>query len=81
VDASKQKVGPDAIASLFGQAGNVVVAKGRKVLTFDLAAADLDHAELAAAVIGPSGNLRAPTLRAGTDWLVGFHEDTYATLP
>jgi len=81
VDASKQKIGPDALASLFGQAGQIVVAKGKKLLTFDLAAANLDQAELAAAVIGPSGNLRAPTLRVGTDWLVGFHQDTYATLP
>ena len=26
---------------------------------------------------GPTGNLRAPTLRKGTTLLVGFNEETY----
>lgn len=28
-------------------------------------------------VLGPSGNLRAPSLRMGKTWLVGFGEETY----
>lgn len=35
-------------------------------------------AELAKAVLGPSGNLRAPAIRTGKSWLVGFHEEAYA---
>ena len=46
----------------------------------DRAAKDLDAAAFAAAVIGPSGNLRAPALRFGNVWLVGFHADLYARL-
>lgn len=34
-------------------------------------------AELAGEVLGPSGNLRAPALRIGHDWLVGFGEQAW----
>lgn len=34
--------------------------------------------ELAALLLGPTGNLRAPTLRAGRTLIVGFDEKTYA---
>ena len=37
-----------------------------------------DAAELATVTIGPSGNLRAPTARFGTTWVVGFAEAAYA---
>ena len=33
--------------------------------------------ELRKVAIGPSGNLRAPTLRAGKSWYVGFSEEAY----
>lgn len=35
-------------------------------------------AELAAVVLGPTGNLRAPAIRTGKSWLIGFHEEAYA---
>ena len=38
----------------------------------------LSKAEIAAVLIGPSGNLRAPTVRKGRVLLVGFDEETYA---
>jgi len=31
-------------------------------------------------VLGPSGNLRAPTLLVGDTVVVGFHEDVYTEL-
>ena len=33
---------------------------------------------IAAAALGPSGNLRAPAIRAGKTWYIGFNEDAYA---
>lgn len=54
-----------------------MVAKGKKIATFRPGAAGFDAAEFAAAVLGPSGNLRAPALRAGKTWYVGFHEEAY----
>lgn len=44
----------------------------------DLRQARPDAATLRGLLIGPSGNLRAPTLRRGRTLLVGFDEATYA---
>ena len=38
---------------------------------------DLETEELHKLVIGPSGNLRAPTLIKGKKVMVGFHEEGY----
>lgn len=54
----------------------VIVAKGKKVLTFDMKTPPDDDA-LAAAILGPTGNLKAPTLRKGSTLLVGFGEEAY----
>ena len=77
-DASKQRFGPEDLADLFADASKIVVAKGKKVVTFEPKKASFDAAELEKAVIGPSGNLRAPTLRTGKTWHVGFSEEAYA---
>jgi hypothetical protein len=37
----------------------------------------VDDDTLAAALLGPSGNLKAPTLKVGTTLLVGFNENAY----
>ena len=58
------------------EASRVIVAKGKKVTEFKpggKAAADV-----VAAMLGPTGNLRAPTARAGKTVLVGFNEEAYA---
>lgn len=36
--------------------------------------------ELLQHMLGPTGNLRAPTIRAGKTLLVGFNEDAYRAL-
>ena len=77
VNASKERYGPDDLDALFDGASKIVVAKGKKVLTFRPGKADYDADELRKVAIGPSGNLRAPTLRAGKSWYVGFSEDAY----
>lgn len=59
----------------------LLVAKGKKVTRVDLVdmAADApDDDSLAALLLGPTGNLRAPTVKAGTTMLVGFNEEMYA---
>jgi hypothetical protein len=54
--------------------------KGKKVVHVDLERDKPDRATLEALLIGPSGNLRAPTLRRGRTLLVGFDEATYARI-
>ena len=53
----------------------VHAAKGKKVVHFDLRKAKLD--DVLAVVLGPTGNLRAPTFRKGKTLVVGFDEATY----
>jgi hypothetical protein len=57
-----------------------VVARGKKVVTFDLRKNPPDDETLAAHLLGPTGNLRAPTLRRGKTLYVGFSEDIYREL-
>jgi hypothetical protein len=77
VDASRDRRGRDAALELARSVDTVLVAKGKKVLTFDLKSDPPDDDTLAAALLGPTGNLRAPTLRQGRTLLVGFSEAAY----
>ena len=47
-------------------------------MTFDLPEEPVD--EMVDAMLGPTGNLRAPTLRSGKTLLVGFNEEKYAAV-
>lgn len=75
--ANQQRFGEGDLKKVFAGARKVVVAKGKKVLTFDPQETSLGSAEFVKAVLGPSGNLRAPTAKTGTTFLVGFHADAY----
>ena len=54
------------------------IAKGKSVTRLSLKKDKPSDAELKKLMIGPSGNLRAPTIRKGKKLFVGFHEDSYA---
>jgi len=56
-------------------AERISVAKGKKVQTFDNVAAQKE--EVLKHVMGPSGNLRAPTYRVGKSFVIGFNPDLY----
>lgn len=53
------------------------MAKGKKCVTFDMKKQPPDDDTLAAHLLGPTGNLRAPTLQLGKTLLVGFSEEAY----
>lgn len=55
---------------------DLYATRGRKVVHLDLRTKP-SREEIAALLIGPSGNLRAPVLRKGRTLLVGFDEDLY----
>ena len=78
VNATRERYGKSDLKELFAAASKVVVARGKKVLTFDMKQDAPSAGELAAVVLGPTGNLRAPTARAGKTWLVGFNEEAYS---
>ena len=56
----------------------VLIAKGKKVLRFEATARQ--KADILSAVMGPSGNLRAPSLLADKTLWVGFNEELYGEL-
>ncbi len=58
---------------------SVHVAKGKRVDVFNPKESSQD--DILAAVMGRSGNLRAPTLQVEDTFFVGFNEQMYDTIP
>jgi arsenate reductase-like glutaredoxin family protein len=71
---ASRKLSKDDAAKLAREASQVIVAKGKKLEEFEGGKAS---AEVLAAMLGPTGNLRAPCIRAGKTLLVGFNEEAY----
>lgn len=77
VNAGKDRMGPDEALELARQHNKLVVAKGKKAVTFDLRGDDVDDEAIRKAIIGPSGWLRAPAWKRGKTLVVGFHAEAY----
>jgi hypothetical protein len=77
VDASKDRRGREEAIRLARSAARVVAARGKKMVTFDMRDDPPDDDTLAEHILGPTGNLKAPTLRIGDTLLVGFGEEAY----
>lgn len=75
-DARKQRLDAEQAWALLAGAESVHAVKGRKVQSWTDPAAARDA--VLAAVMGPSGNLRAPTVRVGGTVVVGFAPELYA---
>jgi len=75
VVSASAKLGRDDAARLARDATRVIVAKGKKVIEFQTGGKA--PSQCVDAMLGPTGNLRAPTLRVGKTLLVGFDEDAY----
>jgi arsenate reductase-like glutaredoxin family protein len=76
-DAGKQRRGREEALALAKTVDQVVVGRGKKVVTFDMKNDPPDDDILVAHLLGPTGNLKAPTLRLGRKLLVGFSEEAY----
>ncbi len=74
VPASRKLARKDA-AAIAKQASLVVVAKGKKVSEFK--PGGKAGKDVVDAMLGPTGNLRAPTIRAGKTVVVGFSEEVF----
>ena len=59
---------------------DLYAAKGKKVVHFDFKKDKPAKDELLTAMLGPTGNLRAPTLRVGKTLLIGFNEEMYQSV-
>ena len=76
-NAGKEKKGRDEALKLAKSVERVVAGKGKKVIVFDMKGSLPSDDELAAVLLGPTGNLKAPTLKIGNTLLVGFSEEAY----
>ena len=74
VDATKTKFDEDAAWAMLKTAKKISIAKGKKYEEFT--PADGREAIMKKAM-GPSGNLRAPTYRVGSDYVIGFNDELY----
>ena len=74
-NASKEKIDANQAWDMIKSASSILVAKGKKTISWNPKSDDRE--EILKTVMGPSGNLRAPTWKIGSDILVGFSEEQY----
>ena len=72
---ASRKLGKKDAGAMAKAASKIYVAKGKKLDEFKGGKAD---AKTVAAMLGPTGNLRAPCIRIGKSVIVGFNDDLYA---
>ena len=80
VDAKKATMGDDAALALAETVDEIYTIKGKKIVHLDLKKSRPERAELLQYLLGPTGNLRAPTVRKGRTLIVGFEEETFRRL-
>jgi len=78
VDARKERLGSEDALKLTQEVAEIIAAKGKKVVRYHLAKDKPSRDELLGVLLGPSGNLRAPTLRKGKKLLIGFDATAYS---
>lgn len=78
VNAAKIKYGPQEALKIARAAKEVIVAKGKKLVQFDMKKSPPGDDELLKHLLGPSGNLRAPAIRRRERLFVGFNPDDFA---
>ena len=76
VEARKQQITDETAWKLLEGAKEIVVGRGKKFLLFKPSATS--KAEILNNCLGRTGNLRAPALKIGNRFIVGFNEDMYA---
>ena len=72
---ASRKLSRDDAAAILAESKVLHVAKGKKRTSFEGDA--LQSEDAVNAMLGPTGNLRAPTLRVGGTVLVGFDPDMF----
>ena len=77
MDAKKTSLKEKKALALLQDVDELYATKGKQVVCLDLKKDRPDRATLAGLLLGPTGNLRAPTLRKGRTLLVGFDEAAY----
>ena len=74
---ASRKLGLDQAQALVAGANRVIVSKGRKLIEYEGGGTGATFDDAVEALLGTTGNLRAPAIRAGKTVLVGFNEEAY----
>jgi len=77
VDAKKETHQKDKAIEVLKKATSLHAARGKKIVEVDLKKTELTQDEILKLILGPTGNLRAPTLLLGKTMVVGFNEEMY----
>ena len=72
---ASKKLQADDARGLLESASRLIALKGKKIGEFSLTGDVSDEA--VAAMLGPTGNLRAPTIRRGKTLVVGFNQEVF----
>jgi len=75
VEARKEKFNRDAAWELIHTAKTITTAKGKKINQWNTQKNDKET--ILKHVMGPSGNLRAPTLKLNDRFIIGFNAELY----
>jgi len=78
VDARKNVIKADGAWDLFKKAATLHVGRGKKTVLFTPDAESKE--DILKVALGRTGNLRAPALRVGKIWYVGYNDDMYKEL-
>ena len=76
VEARKTKISNDDAWELLRSADEIIVGRGKKILHWNPASDDREA--ILKTVLGRTGNLRAPTLKIGNRYVVGYNDEMYA---
>lgn len=77
IDAKKETHQKEHALDVLKKASKLFAAKGKKIVEVDLKKTELTEEEILKLILGPTGNLRAPTLLIGKKMIVGYNDDMY----
>ena len=77
MNATKIRIGEAEALALARTVDKIVASMRAAVVTIDLKKDKPTSEEILAVLMGPTGNLRAPTARVGKTLLVGFKKEAY----
>lgn len=78
VNAAKDTIKKDDVFALLGGAKKVFVTSGKKIFEYESESADME--EMLTKATGRTGNLRAPALRRGSVYYIGYNDELYKTI-
>ena len=80
INAKKETYQKQQALKLVEAANHLFVARGKKVVELNLKKDALSETEIFKLILGPTGNLRAPTLTCGKKMIVGFNAEMYENI-